>query len=92
MLVLYHFFELYFEFQYMGLIWLSGTICSPMSDHLIGAGVFLRRGGALPEEKIQKDDHLRPRRLRRSTAVRNITSSGGHSLAGTELSGTVVLR
>ena len=38
-------------------------------------------GGSLPEENIQKDDYLRPQRLRRSTAP-NTTSSGEHSLAG----------
>lgn len=44
---------------------------------------------AVPEEKIQKDEHLRPQRLRRRTAIRNAVSSGGHSLAGVELLGAI---
>ena len=35
-----------------------------------------------PEEKIQKDDYLRPPRLRRSSASRNALSSGQHLLIG----------
>ena len=39
-------------------------------------------GCSLPEEKIQKDDYLRPPRFHRSSVSRNTTSSGEHSLAG----------
>ena len=67
---------------------LAGTVCLPMSTWLIGAGSFLRLGGSLPEEIAQKNHHLRPRRLRRTTAARNASSSGEHSLAGAELAGT----
>ena len=42
-------------------------------------------GGCLAEEEMDKDDYLRPRRLRRSSAARNTLSSGEHSLAGTEI-------
>ena len=45
-------------------------------------------GGSLPEENIQKDDYLRPLRLRRSSVARNASSSGEQSLAGTEIAGT----
>ena len=48
------------------------------------ARVFLRLGVSLPEEILQKDHHLRPPRLRRSWAAGKSTSSGEHSLAGTE--------
>ena len=41
-------------------------------------------GGSLPEENIQKDDYLRPQRLRRSTAVCIAVTSGQHSLPGGE--------
>ena len=42
-----------------------------------------------PEENLPKDYHLRPRRLRRSTAALNVLSSGQHSLPGFELAGAV---
>ena len=58
-----------------------GAVCPPMSTPLIGAGDFLRAAVLPPEESLPKDDHLRPQRLRRSTAP-NTTSSGEHSLAG----------
>jgi len=45
---------------------------------------------ALPEEESQKDDHLRPRRLRRSRTVRNAVTSGEQSLVGGELSGAML--
>ena len=67
---------------------IAGTVCLPMSAWLIGAGSFLRLGGSLPEEIAQKNHHLRPPRLRRSSASRNASSSGEHSLAGAELAGT----
>jgi hypothetical protein len=70
---------------------IAGTVCLPMSSLLIRAGSFLRLGGSLPEEKSQKDHHLRPRRLRRSSASRNASSSGEHSLTGVEIAGTVCL-
>ena len=44
---------------------------------------------ASPEEKSQKDDHLRPQRLRRRAAVRNAVSSGEQPLAGVELTGAM---
>lgn len=56
-------------------------VCPPMSAPLIGAGSFLRLRGPLPEENIQKDHHLRPQQLRRSSAARHASSSGEHSLA-----------
>jgi hypothetical protein len=40
-----------------------------------------------PEEESPKDDQLRPRRIRRSTADRSTVSSGQHSFAGVGLSG-----
>ena len=52
--------------------------------------VFLRLGVSLPEEILQKDYHLRPRRLRRNTAAGKSTSSGQHSLPGAELAGTTL--
>ena len=61
---------------------IAGTVCLPMSTWLIGAGSFLRLGGSLPEEIAQKNHHLRPQRLRRSSAAENSMSSGEHSLAG----------
>jgi hypothetical protein len=70
---------------------LPGTVCLPTSTRLVGAGSFLRLGGSLPEEIAQKDHHLRPPRLRRSSAVRRASSSGEHSLVGVELAGTVCL-
>ena len=63
--------------------------CLPMSALLIGGGVFLRAEAFPQEENIQKDNHLRPRRLRRTTVARKSPSSGEHSLAGTEIAGTV---
>ena len=50
-------------------------------------GGFLRLGCSLPEENLPKDDHLRPRRLRRSSAAHRALSSGQHSLPGVELAG-----
>ena len=38
-----------------------------------------------------KDNHLRPPRLRRTTAARHAASSGQHSLPGVELAGTPTL-
>ena len=70
---------------------IAGTVCLPMSAWLIGAGSFLRLGGSLPEEIAQKNHHLRPQRLRRSSAVRRASSSGEHSLAGVDLAGAVCL-
>jgi len=43
--------------------------------------------GLSPEEEIPKDYHLRPRRLRRSSAARHARSSGQHSLPGADVSG-----
>ena len=40
-----------------------------------------------PEENIPKDYHLRPPRLRRSSAACHASSSGQHSLPGVELAG-----
>ena len=37
---------------------------------------------------MDKDEHLGSPRLRRSSASRNASSSGEHSLAGAELAGT----
>ena len=62
-----------------------------MNDALIGGGIFLREGAVLPEEEIPKDYHLRPLRLRRTSAARNTASSGEHSLAGADLAGAVYL-
>ena len=67
---------------------IAGAVCLPMSSRLVGADGFLRLGGSLPEEEIQKDHHLRSPRLRRSSVVRNASSSGEHSLAGVDLAGT----
>ena len=38
----------------------------------------------LPENNTQKDHHIRPLRLRRTTAVHHTSSSGQHSLAGVQ--------
>ena len=46
---------------------------------------FLPVRGFLPEIIIQKDYHLRPRRLRRTSASRRASSSGQHSLPGVGL-------
>ena len=70
---------------------LAGAICLPVSTPLIGADDFLRLGAALPEEELPKDYHLRPLRLRRSTASHNVLSSGEHSLTGVDLAGAVCL-
>ena len=43
--------------------------------------------GFPPEENIQKDYHLRPPRLRRSSATHHASPSGQHSLPGGELPG-----
>ena len=40
---------------------------------------------------MDKDEHLRSPRLRRSSATRNASSSGEHSLTGVELAGAVCL-
>ena len=40
---------------------------------------------------MDKDEHLRSPRLRRSSATRNASSSGEHSLAGVDLAGAVCL-
>ena len=40
---------------------------------------------------MDKDEHLRSPRLRRSSATRNASSSGEHSLTGVEIAGTVCL-
>ena len=57
----------------------------------VGSFLLRTNEGAVdsPEEKIQKDHHLRPRRLRRSAAVRYAANSGGHSLVGIELPGAI---
>ena len=62
-----------------------------MSTRLIRADILLRAGASSPEENIQKDDYLRPQRLRRSTAARRASSSGEHSLTGVEIAGAVCL-
>ena len=51
------------------------------------ARVLLRLGVSLPEVILQKDHHLRPRRLRRNTVAGKSTSSGQHSLPEAELAG-----
>ena len=66
---------------------IAGTVCLPMSAWLIGAGSFLRLGGSLPEEIAQKNHHLRPQRLRRSSAFRRAPASREHSLEGADLAG-----
>ncbi|CZR06021.1 hypothetical protein SAMN04488048_11511 [Trichococcus flocculiformis] len=66
---------------------LHGAVCLPMSTPLIGADAHLRAGTLLPEEITQNDHHLRPRRLRRTSAARNTASSGQHSLTGVDVSG-----
>ena len=67
---------------------LAGAICLPVSTPLIGADDFLRLGAALPEEKIPKNYHLRPLRLRRSSPARHALSSGKHSLPEADIAGT----
>ena len=66
---------------------LHGAVCLPMSTPLIGADAHLREGTLLPEEITQNDHHLRPRRLRRSTATHHASSSGQHSFTGVDVSG-----
>jgi len=44
-----------------------------------------------PEDILPKDHHLQPRRLRRSSAARRVSSSGEHSLSGVEVPGAVCL-
>ena len=61
--------------------------CPPMSAPLIGVGGLLRLRGPLSEDNITKDQHLRPTRLRRSSAAHNAIYSGQHSLPGAELAG-----
>ena len=58
---------------------------------LIKVGWFLRAGNLLPEYEIPKNHHLRPLRLRRSMASRNVLSSGEHSLPGVDLAGAIYL-
>ena len=48
---------------------------------------WCKDGNEVPEEIIKKDHHLRPRRLRRSSAAGKSMSSGEHSLVGSELVG-----
>ena len=65
---------------------LAGTVIAgttPFSGKSSPPGRGCYAGGNIP-----KDDHLRPWRLRRTTAARNATSSGEQSLAGGELAGT----
>ena len=66
---------------------LHGAVCLPMSTPLIGADAHLREGTLLPEEITQNDHHLRPRRLRRSSATHHASSSGQHSLTGADVAG-----
>ena len=66
-----------------------GAICPPIRRALIGAGGFLLLRDPLPEENIQKEDHLRPPRLRRRTVTENQPSSGQHSFPGVELFGVI---
>ncbi|MPM99621.1 hypothetical protein SDC9_146813 [bioreactor metagenome] len=66
-----------------------GAICPPIRRALIGAGGFLLLRGPLPEENIQKEDHLRPPRLRRRTVTESQASSGEHSLPGVGLLGAI---
>jgi len=56
-----------------------------MSALLIGAGAHLRAAALQPEDNTPKDHHLRPPRLRRSSATHQAASSGQHSLSGVEL-------
>ena len=51
-------------------------LCLSMSARSIGADDHLRAEPLLPEVNTQKDHHLPPRRLRRSTATCNASTSG----------------
>ena len=94
MLVLYHFFEVYFEFQYMGLFRLSekiGTLnqrsgrMQEMRVHRRTAlrdERLLRPGGCPPELASISDLLLRPPRLHRSSPFYPIPTSGQALLAG----------
>ena len=62
-----------------------------IEGYLYEVGSFLLLGGALPEEEIPKDYHLRPLRLRRSMASHHALSSGEHSLPGADFASAVYL-
>ena len=62
-----------------------------MKGLLVGVGSFLLLRNSSPEEIAPKYHHLRPRRLRRTSAARNAACSGQHSLAGVDLHGAVCL-
>ena len=67
---------------------LAGTVIAgttPFSGKSSPPGRGCYAGGNIP-----KDDHLRPWRLRRTTAARKSPSSGEHSLAGAEIAGTTL--
>ncbi|OUL07872.1 hypothetical protein B0533_11560 [Sedimentibacter sp. SX930] len=49
--------------------------------------LFPKIRDSLPEKSTQKDYHLRPQRLRRTTAARHASSSGQHALTGVEIVG-----
>ena len=51
-------------------------LCLQTSPPLIGADAHLRAAALPPEENIQKNHHLRPPRLRRTTATIHALSSG----------------
>ena len=53
--------------------------------------LFPKIRDSLPEKSTQKDYHLRPPRLRRSSAGRHARSSGEHALPGVEIVGAVCL-
>lgn len=53
--------------------------------------LFPKIRDSLPEKSTQKDYHLRPQRLRRTTAARHASSSGQHALTGVEIVGAVCL-
>jgi len=53
--------------------------------------LFPKIRDSLPEKSTQKDYHLRPQRLRRSSAARHASSSGQHALTGVEIVGAVCL-
>ena len=55
------------------------------------ANTQLRAAALPPEENIQKNHHLRPLRLRRSSPARHALSSGEHSLTGVNFAGAVYL-
>ena len=94
MLVLYHFFEVYFEFQYMGLFRLSekiGTLnqrSGRMQEMRVQRRTalrderLLRPGGCPPELASISAFLLRPPRLHRSSPCYPIPTSGQALLAG----------